>query len=43
MERDNIKMGLQEVGWGGMDWMDLAQDWDGWQVFVNVVINLRIP
>jgi hypothetical protein len=40
---DNIKMGLQEFGWGGMDWMDLAQDWDGWPVFVNVIINLRIP
>ena len=40
---DNIKMGLHEVGWGGMDWIDLAQDRDRWQALVNAVINLRLP
>jgi hypothetical protein len=37
---DNIKMDLEEVGWGGMDWIDLAQDRDRWQVLLNVVMNL---
>jgi hypothetical protein len=36
---DNIKMELQEVGWAGMDWIELAQDTDRWQVLVNVVMN----
>jgi hypothetical protein len=40
---DNIKMGLHEVGWCGMDWIDLAQDRDRWQALVNAVINLRLP
>jgi len=39
---DNIKLGLQEVGWG-MDWIDLAQDRNRWAVLVNTVINLRVP
>jgi hypothetical protein len=37
---DNIKMDLHEVRWGGMDWIDLAQDRDRWQALVNVVENL---
>jgi hypothetical protein len=38
-----IKMGLQEVGWGSMDWTDLAQDRDSWQALANKVRNLRVP
>jgi hypothetical protein len=34
---------LREVGWGGMDWIDLAQDRDQWRVLVNTVMNLRAP
>jgi hypothetical protein len=39
---DNIKMDLQEVGWG-MDWIDLAQYRDTWNALVNAVVNLRVP
>ena len=39
----NIKMDFQELGYGGMDWIELAQDRDGWQALVNVVKNLRVP
>ena len=39
---DNIKMDLQEMGWG-MEWIDLAQDRDRWQILVNTVMNLWVP
>jgi len=40
---DNIKMDLQDVGCGDMDWIDLVQDRDRWRTLVNGVMNLRIP
>jgi hypothetical protein len=40
---DNIRMDLTEVGWGGMDWLDLDQDRDQWRASVNTVMNLRVP
>jgi hypothetical protein len=40
---DNIKMDLREIGWDGMDWIDLAQDMDQWRALVNTVMNLRVP
>jgi hypothetical protein len=40
---DNIKMDLREIGWDGMDWIDLAQDRDRWRALVNTVMNLRVP
>ena len=40
---DNIKMDLQEAGWTGMDWIDLAQNRDKWRAVVNAVMNLRAP
>jgi hypothetical protein len=40
---DNIKMDHRELGWGGMDWIDLAQEKDRWRDLVNTIVNLRIP
>jgi hypothetical protein len=40
---DNIRMDLLEVGWGGVDWIDLAQDRNRWRAPVNSVLNLRVP
>jgi hypothetical protein len=36
---DNVKMDLREIGWDGVDWIDLAQ----WRALVNTVMNLRVP
>jgi len=40
---DNIKMYLQEVGCGGIDWIKLAQDRNRWPALMNAVMNLRVP
>jgi hypothetical protein len=40
---DNIKVHREEVRWEGMDWIDMALDWDRWWALVNVVMNLRVP
>jgi hypothetical protein len=40
---DNIMMDLVEVGWGGVDWIGMAQDRDMWRAPVNSVLNLRVP
>jgi hypothetical protein len=39
---DNIKIGLREIGWDGMDWIDLAEDRDQWRALVNTAMNLRV-
>jgi hypothetical protein len=43
MLEDNIKMDLRDIGWGGMDWIDLTQDKDQWRALVNMVMNHRVP
>jgi hypothetical protein len=40
---DNVKMDLREIGWDGMDWIDVAQDRDQWRAPFNTVLNLRVP
>jgi hypothetical protein len=40
---DNMKIGLKEIGWGGMEWIDLAEDRDQWRALVNMVMNLQVP
>jgi hypothetical protein len=40
---DNIKIDLREIGWDGMDWIDVAQDRAQWRALVNTVMNLRVP
>jgi peptidoglycan/xylan/chitin deacetylase (PgdA/CDA1 family) len=40
---DDIEMDFREIGWGCMDWIDVAQDRDQWRALVNTVMNLRVP
>jgi hypothetical protein len=40
---DNIRMDLREIGWGGINWIDLAQDRDHWRALVDTVMNLQVP
>jgi hypothetical protein len=40
---DNIKMDFGEIGWGGSDWIELAEDRDQWRDLVNMVMNLWVP
>jgi hypothetical protein len=40
---DNFKIDLRGIGWGGMDWIDVAQDRDKWRALVNTLMNLRVP
>jgi hypothetical protein len=40
---ENIKVDLREIGWGSMDWINLAQDRDWWKALVKTVTNLQIP
>jgi hypothetical protein len=39
---DGIRMDLREIGWGSVDWIQLAQDRDRWRAVVNMVMNLRV-
>jgi hypothetical protein len=40
---DNIKMDIREIGWDGVDWIDVPQDRDRWRALVNTVMNLLVP
>jgi hypothetical protein len=40
---NNNKMDLGEIGWDGMDWIDLAQDRDRWRALVNTAMNIPVP
>jgi hypothetical protein len=40
---NNIKMDLREIGWDGVNWIDMAQDRDQWMVLVNTVMDLQVP
>jgi hypothetical protein len=41
--KDDIKIDLRDIAFGGVDWIHLAQDGDRWRALVNAVINLRVP
>jgi hypothetical protein len=43
VDADNIKMDVKDFGWEGVDWIHLDQDRVQWRVFVNTVMNLRVP
>jgi hypothetical protein len=36
-------MDITEIGWDGVDWIDMAQDGDQWRALVNTILNLRVP
>jgi hypothetical protein len=40
---DNTKIHFREIGWKGVDWIDIVQDRDQWKALVNTVLNLRFP
>jgi hypothetical protein len=40
---DNIKVAVEEVGWGSVDWIVMVQDRDGWRSVMIAVMNLRVP
>ena len=42
-QENNIEMNFQEVGWAGLDWIDLGEDRDLWWALVNALMNLRVP
>jgi hypothetical protein len=39
----NIKLDLREIGWDGVDWIDMTQNIDQWRALVNTIMNLRVP
>jgi hypothetical protein len=40
---DNNKMDLREIGWSGLDWINLVEDRDQWKDFINTIMNFRVP